>query len=52
MPQYRVRLGQVLVVGALALDQIGNRIEAEPVDAELVRAEAEAVNCGTITKRN
>ena len=33
--QHGVRLGQVLVVGAFALDQIGNGIEPEPVDPEI-----------------
>ncbi len=33
--QHRVRLRQVLVVGALALDQVGDRVEAQPVDAHL-----------------
>ena len=28
-------LGQVLVVGALALDQVGHRVEPQPVDAEV-----------------
>ena len=33
--QDRVGLGQVLVVRAVALDQIGDRVEAQPVDAHL-----------------
>ncbi|MEJ1968368.1 MAG: hypothetical protein WDN03_06990 [Rhizomicrobium sp.] len=33
--QNSMRLRQVLVVGALALDQIGHRVEAQPVDADL-----------------
>ena len=31
--QDRVRLGQILVAGAFALDQVGHRIEPQPVDA-------------------
>ena len=31
----RVRLGQVLAVGALALDEIGNRVEPQAVDAHV-----------------
>ena len=30
-----VRLGKVLVVGALALDQVGDRVEPQPVDAHV-----------------
>ena len=33
--QHVVRLGQVLVVGALALDQVRHGIEPQPVDAEV-----------------
>ena len=33
--QHRVRLGQVLVVGAFALDEVGNRIEPKAVDAHV-----------------
>ncbi len=32
--QERVRLGQVLAVGALALEEVGDRVEAQAVDAE------------------
>ena len=30
-----MRLGKVLVVRALTLDEVGHRIEAKPIDAEL-----------------
>ena len=31
----RVRLGQVLAIGALALEQVGHRVQPEPVDTEV-----------------
>ena len=33
--QDRMSLGQVFVAGALALDEIRHRVEAEPIDAEV-----------------
>ena len=39
----RVRLGQVLAVGALALEQVGHRVQPEAVDAE-VEPEAQDVD--------
>ena len=39
----RVRLGQVLAVGALALEQVGHRVQPKPVDAE-VQPEAHDVD--------
>ena len=33
--QYCVSFGQVFIAGALALDQIGHRVEAHPVDAKI-----------------
>ena len=30
-----VRLGQILVVGAVALDQVRHRVEPQPVDADV-----------------
>ena len=33
--QHRVRLRQVLVVGAVALDQVRDRVETQPVDAHI-----------------
>ena len=35
LAQDGVRLGQVLAVGPVALDEVGHRVEAQPVDAEV-----------------
>jgi hypothetical protein len=44
-PQHLVGLGEVLVVRALPLDQVGHRIEPQPVDAEVEPEAHHAEDC-------
>jgi hypothetical protein len=47
--QDRVGLGQVLVAGALALDQVGDRVQPEPVDAHVEPEAHDALSTASST---